>query len=180
MPTEETSSPKFRLYIAASLDGFIATPDGKVDWLDRFKGDYGYDEFLAEIATVVLGRKTYDVIKAMGQWPYKGKRAYVLSTNQISTAHGEAKRADSAGKLIPRLRMLDGGDVWVVGGGLTQRAFLDAGAVDRLDLFVMPIVLGDGVRLFPGKTTGIELPLEETYTFPDGVVRLTYAKQTML
>ena len=144
----------------------------------QFSGKATSDELVEGVGTVVLGRNTYDKIKRMGQWPYKGKRAYVLTTNQISTSHGEAKRADAANKLIPRLRMLDDGDVWVVGGGITQRVFLDAGAVDQLDLFVMPIVLGDGIKLFPGKSTGIELPLEDSHTFPDGVVRLTYGKQT--
>lgn len=170
------SAPKFRLYVAASVDGFIATPDGSVSWLDRFKGDYGLDAFMAGISTVVLGRNAYDQFKTIGQWPYKDKRAYVLTSNQISTSHGQAKRVDSAAKLIPRLCMLEDGDVWVIGGGITQRAFLDAGAVDQFGLFVMPIVLGDGVRLFPGQATGVGFTLTDTHTFADGVVRLTYTK----
>ena len=167
---------KVRLYIAASIDGLIATPDGSVGFLDRFKGDYGLDDFLAEVGTVVLGRTTYDQIKSYGQWPYAGKRAYVITTNQISTSHGNAKRVDSAAKLIPRLRMLEDGDVWVVGGGQTQRVFLDAGAVDRFDLFLMPIILGAGVPLFPGQGTAIEMKLANSLFFPDGVLRLTYTK----
>ena len=170
------SAPKIRLYVAASLDGFIATPDGSVSFLDRFKGDYGLEAFMAEVGTVVIGRTTYDQIKAMDQWPYEDKRAYVLTTNQIKTTHGNSKRVDSAKKLIPRLRMLEDGDVWVVGGGMIQRAFLDAGAVDQFDLFVMPIILGAGIQLFPGQATGVEMKLSDASTFPDGVLKLSYTK----
>ncbi len=95
------AASKVRLYIAASLDGYIATPDGSVAFLDRFRGNYGLDEFLAQVGTVVLGRTTYDQLKALGQWPYEDKRAYVLTTNEISTSHGNAKRVASAAKLIP-------------------------------------------------------------------------------
>ncbi|NKB44752.1 MAG: dihydrofolate reductase [Alphaproteobacteria bacterium] len=166
--------PKIRLYIAASVDGFIATPDGRVAWLDRFKADYGYEDFIAEVGTVVLGRKTYVQTKSFGPWPYEGKRAYVLSRTGTNTTHGNAKLVNDVGKLIPRLKMLEDGDVWVVGGGIAQRHFLDAGAVDQLDLFVMPVVLGDGVQLFPGKATFDAMTLVDNQTYADGVVRLTY------
>ena len=167
--------PKIRLYIAASLDGFIATPDGRVAWLDRFKGDYGYEEFIAEVGTVVLGRKTYVQTKSLSSdWPYEGKRAYVLSRTGTDTTHGGAKLVNDAGKLIPRLKMIEDGDVWVVGGGIAQRLFLEAGAVDQLDLFVMPVVLGDGIQLFPGKATFNAMTLVDNQTYADGVVRLSY------
>lgn len=165
---------KFRLYCAASLDGFIAATDGNVQWLDRFKGDYGYDAFIKEVGTVVLGRKTYAQTRTFGKWPYDGKRAYVLSRTGVNTAHGNAKLVDDARKLIPRLKMLEDGDIWVVGGGEVQRIFLDAGAVDQLDLFLMPVILGNGVPLFPGKGTLEMMKLVKGRTFDDGVVRLTY------
>ena len=170
------AAPKFRLYVAASLDGFIATPDGSVAWLDRFKADYGYTAFLAEIGTVVLGRKTYAQTKTFGPWPYEGKRAYVLSRNGIGTEYGHAKIVSDARKLIPRLKILEDGDVWIIGGGVTQRIFLDAGTVDQLDLFVMPVVLGNGVQLFPGTATFDLMTLTCNETFADGVVRLTYRR----
>lgn len=66
---------------------------------------------------------------------------------------------------------------WMVGGGITQRAFLDAGAVNRFELFIMPIVLGDGIKLFPGKGTGVGMPLEDSHLYPSGVVKLTYGAQ---
>ena len=65
----------------------------------------------------------------------------------------------------------------MVGGGITQRAFLDAGAVNRFELFIMPIVLGDGIKLFPGKGTGVEMLLEDSHVYPSGVVKLTYGAQ---
>lgn len=169
--------PKFRLYVAASLDGFIAAPDGSVSFLDRFKGDYGLDAFLSEIGTVVLGRKTYAQIKAVGDWPYEGKRAYVLSRHGCNTALGNAKLVNDVNKLIPRMKMLEDGDVWVVGGGVIQGLFLQARAVDQLELFLMPVVLGNGVPLFAGKNTHVGMNLVDNHTYADGVVKLTYRPQ---
>jgi dihydrofolate reductase len=168
--------PKFRFYVAASLDGFIATPDGSVAWLDRFKGDYGYNDFIKDVGTVVLGRKTYAQTKILSKtWPYEGKRAYVLSRNGTGgTEFGHAKVVSDARKLIPRMKMLEDGDVWIVGGGITQRIFLDAGAFDQMDLFIMPVILGDGIKLFPGKATFEAMTLIDSHTFEDGVVRLRY------
>lgn len=126
------------------------------------------------MGTVVLGRKTYEQTRTFRDWPYEGKRAYVLSRNGTSTTHGGAKLVNDAAKLIPRLKMIEDGDVWVVGGGVAQRIFLDAGAVDQLDLFVMPVALGSGNQLFPGKATFVAMSLVDNQTYADGVVRLTY------
>lgn len=170
--------PNFRLYVAASLDGFIAAPDGSVRFLDRFKGDYGYEQFISQIGTVVLGRKTYAQTKTQSKtWPYEGKRAYVLSRQGCNTAHGNAKLVNDANKLIPRMKMLEDGDVWVVGGGVIQGIFLQARAVDQLELFLMPVVLGNGVPLFAGKNTHVGMNLVDNQTFADGVVKLTYRPQ---
>jgi len=148
-----------------------------VAWLDRFKGDYGYKDFIAQVGTVVLGRTTYAQTKALSKtWPYEGKRAYVLSRNGVGTEFGHAKMVSDARKLIPRMKMLEDGDVWIVGGGITQRIFLEAGAFDQMDLFVMPVILGDGIRLFPGKATFEAMKLTDNQTFADGVVRLTYCR----
>ncbi len=168
--------PKIRFFCAVSMDGFLAAPDGSVAFLDRFEGDYGYNDFIGSVGAVVMGRKTYDVTRANGQWPYEGKRAYVLSRNRLNTEYGHAKLVPDGDSLITRLDLLDedDGDVWVVGGGEVHRLFLDAGKVDEIDLFVMPVILGDGVPLFDGGATLVNMTLAGNDVFADGVVRLTY------
>ena len=168
--------PKIRFFCAVSMDGFLAAPDGSVAFLDRFEGDYGYNDFIGSIGAVVMGRKTYDVTRTNGQWPYEGKRAYVLSRNRLNTEYGHAKLVADGDSLITRLDLLDenDGDVWVVGGGQVHRLFLDAGKVDEIDLFVMPVILGDGVPLFDGAATLVNMTLAGNEVYADGVVRLTY------
>ena len=158
------------------MDGYLAAPDGSVAFLDAFEGDYGYNEFIGSVGAVVMGRKTYEVTRANGQWPYTGKRAYVLSRSRLNTEYGRAMLVPDGRTLLTRLELLDeaDGDVWVVGGGDVHSLFLDAGAVDRIDLFVMPVVLGDGIPLFGGGATQIRMNLIDNEVFADGVVRLTY------
>lgn len=168
-----------RAYIAASVDGRIATSDGGVAWLDRFNEsgeDYGYEAFLADVSTLVMGSATFEMARSFGEWPYPGKRTVVLSTRtppdlppRTVVASGDARR------IAADLRSTGPGDVWIVGGGLTLRAFLDAGEVDELDLFVMPTLLREGPALFPASTRlPVHLELEEQRRWPSGVVRLRY------
>jgi len=170
--------PRIRGYIAASLDGFIATPDGGIGWLDRYQDvDYGYEAFLAEIGTVVLGRATYDQALGFGTgWPYPGRRGLVVTSRPLpSPPEGVTAWRDGVAALIDHLRRASDRDVWVVGGARLQRAFLDAGALDRLDLFVIPELLGDGVPLFPRSDRRHRLQLEDARPLPRGMVRLSYA-----
>ena len=90
---------RIRLYIATSLDGYIATPDGDVAWLEPFHaGDYGYDDFLKGIGTLVMGRTTFDQVLGFGAWPYAGKRAIVLTSRPVETPPegAEVRNADAA------------------------------------------------------------------------------------
>ena len=93
--------PQFLVYIATSLDGFIATPDGGIGWLDAYPGeDYGYAEFVATIGTIVIGRATYDQVKGFGGWPYSGKRVIVLSSRALDAPPtGAEAYADDIAKL---------------------------------------------------------------------------------
>jgi dihydrofolate reductase len=168
--------PKVRFFCAVSMDGFLAAADGSVAFLDAFEGDYGYNDFIGAVGAVVMGRKTYEVTRANGQWPYAGKRAYVLSRSRLNTEYGHAMLVPDGQTLLTRLELLDeaDGDVWVVGGGEVHSLFLDAGAVDQIDLFVMPVALGDGIPLFAGGATHIKLQLMDNEVYADGVVRLTY------
>jgi len=180
MPTDAVH---FRVYIASSVDGFIATADGGVGWLDDFQSveDYGYAEFIAGIGTLVLGRATYDQACGFGlPWPYPELRSIVLTSRPLDgdPPRGVERMAapDGVAGLVAALRAESSGDVWVMGGAQTIRSFLDAGAIDALDIFVMPVLLGDGVPLFERSGRGLrDLTMAECRAYPDGVVRLSYA-----
>lgn len=168
---------RIRLYIATSLDGYIATPDGAVAWLEPFNaGDYGYDDFLKSIGTLVMGRTTFDQVLGFGAWPYEGKRAIVMTSRAVETLPdgAEIRNADAA-TVAREAKSFGGGDVWLTGGGNVVRQFLDAGLIDAMELFVMPILLGDGLRLFPEGASQSGLILEDTQAYTNGVVRLLYA-----
>lgn len=170
---------RVRGMMACSLDGFAADADGGVGWLDRFGAvDWGYEAFLAQVGTVVMGRVTYGHARALSpEWPYPGKRAVVMGRNLSAPLAGGA-RPWSGGleSLIVHLRSLADGDVWVVGGPTLQSALLSAGALDRLQLCLVPHLLGRGVRVFPEGAPGPRQPaLTSTTPLPLGMVMLDYS-----
>lgn len=167
-------------FIAASLDGYIADRNGGLDWLAPFDDvDSGYGAFIAEIGTVVMGRATYEAVRAMpGGWPYAGKRGLIVTSRPLPDAPaGVAAWTQGVPALIDHVRRGESeGAAWVVGGGGLQAAFIAAGAFDRLDLFVIPVLLGGGIALFPpGATPARRLQLEETERYANGMTRLRYA-----
>jgi len=171
--------PLLHLYVAASVDGYIATPDGGIGWLAPFEEqDYGYDDFIAGIGTVVMGRRTFDQTRSFDVWPYAGKRTVVLTSRPLpSPPPGVAMWSGNVVPLIDSLREGDGGDVWLVGGALAVRPFLDYDAVDRLDLHIIPILLGDGIRLFDRSSHAARLRPRKTLSYRNGVVRVIYEKE---
>lgn len=168
---------RIRGYIAASLDGYIAAADGSVDWLLEFQQqDFGFANFLEDIETVILGRSTYDQVWSFGVgWPYAGKRAIILTSRPVENLPPGAEVWNGpVEELAAKLRTEGGGDAWVVGGASVQRAFLDAGALDRIELFVIPVLLGDGVPLWPKSDRGHRLSLTAMERLEGGMVRLDY------
>lgn len=143
------------LYIATSLDGYIARPDGAVDWLNDVKGegDNGYSEFYSQVGTVIMGRKTYEeVLKLADEFPYAGKTCYVLSRQtQESTSH-VTFTDEELESLVSRLREHSNGYVWLVGGGQLVKQFLDKKLIDEIELYIIPKLIGDGIPLFPEGT----------------------------
>jgi dihydrofolate reductase len=143
---------RIRGYIATSLDGYIAGPDHDLSFLDPYSTDEtGYPAFIAEIGTVVMGRLTYEVVLGLGPWYYEGKRAIIVSSRDVPLPYpGVEIWRDGVDALIEELRGSKvPGDAWVVGGGALQLAFLDRDAMDRLEIYVTPDILGDGTPLFP-------------------------------
>jgi dihydrofolate reductase len=170
---------RIRHYVAMSVDGFVATEDGRVDWLEPFHHlDLGYLAFAEQVGTLVMGRATYDQLLGFGAWPYRGKNVVVLTSKPLG-AEGpegvEAYRGDPA-DLVPHLREAVDGDVWVVGGPRTARAFFDRDAVDEIELFVIPVVLGRGLSLFGGIATLRRLSLQSVEMHDGGVARLVYRR----
>jgi len=172
-----------RLYVAASLDGFIADSDGGVGWLDPFDSPdttASYEAFIAQIGTIVMGRTTFDQVLTFGEWPYAGQRTLVLTSRPLSNPppDTEALSMSALPDAIPGLRA-ESRDVWLVGGGQTVRAFLDLGAIDEIELYVMPVILGAGLPLFPsgGELAGLKsvgLRLEEMRPLAGGMAMLRY------
>lgn len=177
---------KVILFVAASLDGYIARRDGSVDWLPRpsAAADFGHAEFWSDVGTVVMGRRTYDAAREHdGGASFGGRRCIVFSRRRAGTRDRFARfvAADPA-EFVRELRTKSGrgrnenGDrIWLVGGGEIVRACLEAGVVNEIVLSIVPVLLGDGVPLFlpRGGTTWLEL--QRTRSFANGLVQLAYA-----
>jgi dihydrofolate reductase len=170
---------KIRGFIAASLDGYVASTSGSVDFLQPFESvDYGYDAFIASVDTVILGRKTYDQIPSFGVgWPYTGKQGVVVTSSSLDHTYPDVQAWHGDVQALARqLRARNTGDAWVVGGAQLQSAFIAAGCMDQLDLFIVPVMLGDGVPLFPRvNTIPVTTRLITSTALDKGMVRLVYA-----
>lgn len=167
--------PQFSVFIATSLDGYIARESGAIDWLSivhPLDESHGYDAFFASIDTIVVGRGTYDTVLAFADWPYSGKRVLVMTTRPPQQSRcGEEFFSGSAMEVASRL-----GDVRrvYVDGGNVIRQFFAAGLVDDLTLSVIPIVLGGGIRLFSGGEGEHRLELVGHQAWPSGLVQMRY------
>lgn len=155
-------------YIASTLDGYIAAPDHSFSFLDPYPAeDAGYEDFYAGIGTLVMGRTTYDVCRRSIQpWPYAGKRVIVVTSRTIADLPADAETwTKGIDALVNHLRTDAAQDVWIVGGGQLQQAFIDRDALDRLDQFIVPVVLGGGVPLYPDAAQSRTLKLTEVGRF---------------
>jgi dihydrofolate reductase len=170
--------------IASSLDGFIAGEGDDLAWLtpkyDELLGDENrrrYAEFIATIRTTVMGRATYEWVAAHGApSPYPDKRTIVVTSSPLREAPAEIEAwTKGVDALVTHLRGLDDGDVWMVGGGRLQMAFLERGALDEIEIYVMPEIIGGGAPLFPA--TGLQRTprLISAQALAAGCVRLHYA-----
>lgn len=170
-------APLFRAYLALSADGFIARPDGRVDWLHDYDPvEFGYTNFIAGIGSIVMGRNTYEDARSYtGDWPYAGKRSYVVTSQVIDDLPADTvtRPADFA-SLAAELRRHSEGDVWLLGGARLWDGFLAAGALDRFELYVIPLLLGTGIPLLPPQRRDLPLQLLETASLTRGVVKLVY------
>lgn len=170
-------------YIAASLDGLISAENDNLDWLFEYDGmdlgEHDYRSFLKGIRTVVMGRGTYDFIaRDPSPWAYDGKRTFVVTSRPIEAPKGPLEIRSDIDALIAELRALDDGDVWMLGGGKLQMAFLERGALDEIEIYIIPEMLGGGDPLFPLTGFRASPTLISAKAIDRGCVRLHYRFET--
>ena len=171
-----------KLFIAASLDGYIARKDNSLGFLNdiRVEGeDYGYSAFLDGIDVIVMGRSTYQEILAFGvQWPYESRQIFIVSTNkdlEIPTPNTSLINTYDE-ETIQTLKDQSEKGVWLVGGGKLIKNTLAVQALDSFVISIIPVLLGDGIPLFPKGFDEQKLNLEKVDSFASGVVNLHYKK----
>lgn len=163
-------------FIATSLDGYIARPDGSIDWLTERgeqAGDTGYDEFMSSIDTVVLGRKTYELVLTFDFWPYDGKQVEVLSTTLAPDADERVIVHRTLDALVETLDDRGAHRVYT-DGGTTIQTFLRAGLLNELTITVAPVLLGSGIRLFGDLDADVPLTHNATRTLKAGFTQSDY------
>ena len=163
---------KVILYIAQSLDGYIATKDGGVAWLDNyFSDEFKTEKFIEEIDTVVQGNTTYEQFKSK----YPGKDCYVFSKK--ADTRSEEGVTFVRGRIVDFIDGLDENthkNIWLVGGATLITNFLNENQINEMRIFVMPILLGDGIALFQNIKIVPKLTLQGTKNYSNGVVELRY------
>lgn len=169
------------LYVAASLDGFIAAEDGGVAWLEADAQDAGgamdasYEAFFSSVDALVMGSTTYEQILGFGDWPYDDKPTYVLTERDLPKANDGVRFADGDVEALAERLRREHEHLWLIGGAQTAQAFLRTGHVDAIRITLIPILLGRGIRLFEGADERKHLDLVETTRFGGGEVELHYA-----
>jgi dihydrofolate reductase len=175
---------KVIVHIAASADGYIARPDGDIEWLTSRpapEGFYGMNTFMKSIDTKLLGRKTYDVSMAMGAKFDSKTRTIVFSRHARpeNAPAGVEFVSGATGPFISRLREQPGRDIWLMGGGDIIASFLDEQAIDEFVISVVPVFIGDGIPLIAQRHRHVPLDLHSIERFDDGLVQLHYRVQNV-
>ena len=167
------------VFLACSLDGFIAGPDDDLSWLPEpapAPDDFGYAAFMATVGALLMGRNTFDVVDGFpGDWPYAALPVRVATSRELAppTPTVRAVKGSIAELIAEGLAAAEGRDLYLDGGALIRQA-LDAGLVDELTLTLVPVVLGTGRPLFAGTTARHSLELLEHRALGQGVVQLRY------
>jgi dihydrofolate reductase len=166
---------KIVLFIATSLDGFIAGKDGNTDWLYS-DGDFGYNEFYKSIDTTLMGYNTFFYIRHFNDFPYPDKKNYVFTRknrkpddNPVEFVLGDVV------EFTRKLKKEAGKNIWLVGGGQINSILLNADLIDQMIISIHPIALGQGIKLFRDESLKkLNFDLVNHQVFPRGLVQLTY------
>ena len=167
-------------YIAQSLDGFIATPDGGLDWLPAPNPaqDYGYQVFLDSVDAILLGRTTYEQVLGFGPWPYSRKTTRIFSHRQTGASPalppGASWTSQKPDSVLQRLYAEGCKRLWLVGGSQLIASFRKEHLIDEYIITTIPVILGDGVPLFLDTGAREVLCCTGMKKFPDGIVQGTY------
>jgi dihydrofolate reductase len=170
---------KVSYYVACTLDGYIADSDGGVDWLGPFMAsgeDFGYSEFIASVDALVMGRRTYDTVRAFGAWPYGDLPCLVLTHRQLEPATPTIRACSGEpSAVVDRLRGEGLEHAWLVGGASVAGEFFRTGLVDDLIITLVPIFLGRGIPLLADTAEpSRKLHLVETTRWANDLVTLHY------
>lgn len=169
---------KLFLFIAMSLDGFIAKQDGDIGFLSQVETegeDYGYSTFIESVDTIILGRKTYDKILSMGiDWPYGSREVYVLTRSVKPNSGSLHFFSGELDELISRLQRLEGKHIYCDGGSETIHQLLEKDLIDEMIISIIPHLLGDGIALFKGGLPEKRLQFRSAESFEKGLVQLHY------
>ena len=172
-----TTNARRIAYLAVSADGLISDRHGQVGWLERFGGaaDFGFDDFIARVDALLMGRRTFDQITAFGgAWPY-GSRPTLVLTHRPLAANAPASARGAGEEDVTQALLGAPGRIWIVGGGETLAFCLRRGLVDELQLFVMPVLLGEGAPLTGRLHKSVDLTLVKSEALARGVTKLTYS-----
>lgn len=169
---------KVTLYIAASVDGYIAGPGREIDWLsvvDQPGEDYGYYQFYDSVDALVMGSKTYELPDGEAEWLYPGKPSFVFTRQDMKTNRDDVTFvSDPVENVVGRLRSQEFQHVWLVGGGELIRSFLAQGLIDEHIISFLPIILGAGIPLFPPPNPQQRLELISSRQFESGLIQAHY------
>jgi dihydrofolate reductase len=168
---------RFRYYFACSLDGYIADAQGGIAWLEPFQAaTYGFNDFIAEVDTAIMGRKTFEHTLQLTKGKGMGMRTHVLTSRAVENLPPGTTTTRDIAALVRELRAQPGKDVWIMGGGVAARSLLEADAVDEIEMHVIPVVLGAGLPMFGAAVDGRPFRLEVCDAKTEGVVHLVYRR----
>ena len=169
---------KLSVFIGTSLDGFIARPDGALDFLPEGGGEpHGYNEFIATVDAIVIGRKTFETVLAMTPWPYGDKRVVVLSSKPIDFASvrgGKVEQMSGSPEEIVSKLAATGARHAYIDGGITIQRFLRAGLIQHITITRVPVLIGEGIPLFASLPNDIRLRHIATKSYASGLVSSEY------
>lgn len=173
---------KVVVFIACSIDGYIAGKNENLDFLSLVESpgeDYGYNDFIQTIDTVILGRKTYDKVLGFGvPFPHAERKCYVISGTKTGSDENVTFWNDSPVELIKYLLQQSGADIFVDGGAMVIHTLLKEGLIDRLTISFIPHLLGDGIQLFINGRPEQKMQFIQSKAFPSGLVQVTYEKSS--
>jgi len=169
---------RLSVFVGTSVDGFIARRDGALDFLPPAGGEpHGYEEFIASVDTVVIGRKTFETVLGYPEWPYGKRRVVVLSGRPLDLSGVRAGRVErmtgSPAEIASKLESSGAQHVYV-DGGVTIQGFLRAGLIQRLVITRVPVLIGEGLPLFGSLPRDVQLQHVETRSYASGLVKSEY------